>query len=63
MALSYARATLAQIAIIWKERVMRRSLGAGTLDFTTPVWVVGTYDQDDKSKGVTAACGGICWKR
>ena len=39
---------------------MKKSLGARALAFTTPVWVVGTYDKDDKPNVMTAAWGGIC---
>ncbi len=39
---------------------MKKSLGARTLAFPTPVWVVGTYDKDDKPNVMTAAWGGIC---
>ena len=27
---------------------MKKSLGARTLIFPTPVWVIGTYDKNDK---------------
>jgi flavin reductase (DIM6/NTAB) family NADH-FMN oxidoreductase RutF len=39
---------------------MKKSLGARTLAFAAPVWVVGTYDKDDKPNVMTAAWGGIC---
>jgi flavin reductase (DIM6/NTAB) family NADH-FMN oxidoreductase RutF len=39
---------------------MKKSLGARALAFTTPVWVVGTYDKDEKPNVMTAAWGGIC---
>jgi flavin reductase (DIM6/NTAB) family NADH-FMN oxidoreductase RutF len=39
---------------------MKRSLGAKTLVFPTPVWVVGTYDKDGKPNVMSAAWGGIC---
>ncbi len=39
---------------------MKKSLGARTLAFPTPVWVVGTYDQDGKPNAMTAAWAGIC---
>ena len=39
---------------------MKQSLGARTLVFPAPVWVVGTYDQDNKPNVMTAAWGGIC---
>lgn len=39
---------------------MKRSLGARTYLFPTPVLLVGTYDQDGKPNLMTAAWGGIC---
>ena len=39
---------------------MKQSLGAKTLVFPTPVWMVGTYDRDHKPNVMTAAWGGIC---
>jgi flavin reductase (DIM6/NTAB) family NADH-FMN oxidoreductase RutF len=39
---------------------MKRSLGAKTLLFPTPVLLVGTYDQTGKANLMTAAWGGIC---
>lgn len=39
---------------------MHKSLGAKTLVFPTPVWVVGSYDQNDRPNAMTAAWGGIC---
>ncbi len=39
---------------------MKKSLGAKTIVPVTPVWVVGTYDQDGKPNLMTAAWGGIC---
>ncbi len=39
---------------------MKNSLGAVTIVPTTPVWVVGTYNQDGKPNVMTAAWGGIC---
>jgi flavin reductase (DIM6/NTAB) family NADH-FMN oxidoreductase RutF len=39
---------------------MKNSLGATTIVPTTPVWVVGTYDQDGKPNVMTAAWGGVC---
>jgi flavin reductase (DIM6/NTAB) family NADH-FMN oxidoreductase RutF len=40
--------------------LMKNSLGAKTIVPTTPVWVVGTYDQEGKPNVMTAAWGGIC---
>ena len=39
---------------------MKKSLGARTLIFPTPVWVIGTYDSTGKPNVMTAAWGGIC---
>ena len=38
---------------------MKKSLGARTLAFPTPVWLVGTYDADGKANVMTAAWGAI----
>lgn len=42
---------------------MKRSLGAKTLVYPTPVFVVGTYDPDGKPNVMTASWGGICCSR
>ena len=39
---------------------MKKSLGVKTLAFPTPVWVVGTYDNEGKPNVMTIAWGGIC---
>jgi len=39
---------------------MKKSLGAKTLLFPTPVLMVGTYDQAGKPNLMSAAWGGIC---
>jgi flavin reductase (DIM6/NTAB) family NADH-FMN oxidoreductase RutF len=39
---------------------MKRSLGAKTLIYPTPTWIVGSYDAQDKPNGMTVAWGGIC---
>jgi len=39
---------------------MKKSLGARTLAFTTPVWVIGTYDEQGKPNAMTASWAGIC---
>jgi flavin reductase (DIM6/NTAB) family NADH-FMN oxidoreductase RutF len=39
---------------------MKKSLGAKTLIFPTPVWCVGSYDLDGKPNVMTIAWGGIC---
>ena len=39
---------------------MKRSIGAKTLIYPTPTWIVGSYDKQGKPNGMTAAWGGIC---
>lgn len=39
---------------------MKKSIGPKALAYPTPVFVVGTYDADDKPNVMTAAWGGIC---
>lgn len=39
---------------------MKRSFGAKTLIFPTPVWCVGSYDQSGTPNVMTIAWGGIC---
>ena len=39
---------------------MKRSLGAKTILYPTPVLLVGTYDDEGKPNLMTAAWGGIC---
>ncbi|MGA2018003.1 MAG: flavin reductase family protein [Opitutaceae bacterium] len=39
---------------------MKKSLGAKTLVYPTPVFVVGTYDSQGKPNAMTASWGGIC---
>jgi flavin reductase (DIM6/NTAB) family NADH-FMN oxidoreductase RutF len=39
---------------------MKKSLGAKTLVYPTPIFIVGTYDNDGKPNVMTAAWGGIC---
>jgi flavin reductase (DIM6/NTAB) family NADH-FMN oxidoreductase RutF len=39
---------------------MKKSLGAKTILYPTPVLVVGTYDLQGKANVMTAAWGGIC---
>lgn len=39
---------------------MKRSIGAKTLAMPTPVWLVGSYDEQGKANIMTAAWGGIC---
>lgn len=42
---------------------MKRSLGAKPLVFTTPVWVIGTYDDKGRPNAMTAAWAGVCCSR
>ena len=39
---------------------MKKSIGAQSLVFPTPVFVVGTYDLEEKPNVMTVAWGGIC---
>jgi flavin reductase (DIM6/NTAB) family NADH-FMN oxidoreductase RutF len=39
---------------------MKKSLGAKTLVYPLPVWVIGTYDKERKPNAATIAWGGIC---
>ncbi|NNF83960.1 MAG: flavin reductase family protein, partial [Deltaproteobacteria bacterium] len=39
---------------------MKKSFGAKTLVFPTPVWVVGSYDKEGKPNVMSAAWGGVC---
>jgi flavin reductase (DIM6/NTAB) family NADH-FMN oxidoreductase RutF len=39
---------------------MKKSFGAKTLVFPTPVWVVGTYDKEGRPNIMAVAWGGIC---
>jgi flavin reductase (DIM6/NTAB) family NADH-FMN oxidoreductase RutF len=39
---------------------MKKSLGAKTIAFTTPVWLIAVYDSAGKPNAMTAAWGGIC---
>jgi flavin reductase (DIM6/NTAB) family NADH-FMN oxidoreductase RutF len=39
---------------------MKKSLGAKTIVFPTPVFIIGTYDQADKPNAMAVAWGGIC---
>ncbi len=42
---------------------MKRSRGAKSIVFPTPVFVVGTYDDEDKPNMMAAAWGGTCSSR
>jgi flavin reductase (DIM6/NTAB) family NADH-FMN oxidoreductase RutF len=39
---------------------MKKSIGATTLVYPTPVFIVGTYDRDDSPNAMACAWGGIC---
>ena len=39
---------------------MKKSLGASTLAEPTPLWCVGSYDEEGKPNVMAAAWGGIC---
>lgn len=39
---------------------MKRSIGAKTIVYPTPILIVGTYDKKGKPNVMTAAWGGIC---
>ena len=39
---------------------MKKSFGAKTLVYPTPVWVIGTYDKGGKANAMTIAWGGVC---
>jgi flavin reductase (DIM6/NTAB) family NADH-FMN oxidoreductase RutF len=39
---------------------MKRSLGAKTLAYPTPAWVVGSYDEQGKPNVMVSAWAGIC---
>lgn len=39
---------------------MKKSFGAKTLIYPTPVWCVGSYDAQDRPNVMTIAWGGIC---
>jgi flavin reductase (DIM6/NTAB) family NADH-FMN oxidoreductase RutF len=43
-----------------EEEVMKKSFGAKTLLYPTPVWIIGTYDKAGKPNATTIAWGGIC---
>jgi flavin reductase (DIM6/NTAB) family NADH-FMN oxidoreductase RutF len=39
---------------------MKKSFGAKTLIYPTPVWIIGTYDKSGKPNAMTIAWGGVC---
>jgi len=47
-------------AIDKKGAKMKKSIGAKTFVFPTPVFVVGSYDKSDKPDAMVVAWGGIC---
>ncbi len=42
---------------------MKKSIGAKTIVYPTPVFVVGTYNENDRPNVMTVAWGGICCSR
>jgi len=42
---------------------MKKSLGASTIVYPTPVFIIGTYDDAGKANCMTAAWAGICCSR
>ena len=42
---------------------MKTSIGAKTIVYPTPVFIVGTYDQEGKPNAMAVAWGGICCSR
>lgn len=42
---------------------MRKSIGAKTVTYPTPVFIVGTYDKNDVPNVMAVAWGGICCSR
>lgn len=42
---------------------MKKSIGAKTIIYPTPVLVIGTYDKVGKANAMTVAWGGICCSR
>ena len=42
---------------------VKKSIGAKTIVYPTPVFVVGTYDRAERPNVMTAAWGGICCSR
>jgi flavin reductase (DIM6/NTAB) family NADH-FMN oxidoreductase RutF len=45
---------------IEKGTIMKKSLGAATILYPTPVWVIGSYDKGGKPNAMTASWAGIC---
>lgn len=42
---------------------MKKSLGAKTILYPTPVFIIGSYDDDDRPNAMAVAWGGICCSR
>ncbi len=42
---------------------MKKSLGAKTIVYPTPVFIVGSYDHEGRANAMAAAWGGICCSR
>ncbi|MBD3257815.1 flavin reductase family protein [candidate division GN15 bacterium] len=38
----------------------KKSLGAKTIAIPTPVWIIGSYDKDNRPNAMAVAWGGIC---
>lgn len=39
---------------------MKKSIGASTIAYPAPTWIIGTYDSEGKPNIMTIAWGGIC---
>ncbi len=46
--------------LCFKEKCMKKSLGAKTLIYPAPVFLIGTYDKDGKPNAMAASWSGIC---
>jgi len=42
------------------QPIAKKSLGADTIAYPLPVWVVGTYDDQGRANAMTAAWVGVC---
>ena len=54
------RATMDGTTTKRRRPSMKHSIGAKTLIYPTPTWIVGSYDKQGRPNGMTAAWGGIC---
>jgi len=43
-----------------EEIAVKKSFGAKTLIYPTPVWLIGTYDQEGRPNAATVAWCGVC---